>query len=158
MPIYLQWCESSLGCWCSQVRSRSSYPRARSSPAAQFKFAHPANTKIDQEILFVDLKDALHSALCLIGAFMYMEIFIQNYDMHCCIYVSKNVWADPDLQYIVLKNICKYCKYLSDESWKGLVLTGTSFYLCYGEAAEDSRTRLFSLNTKLRDSFHFRCT
>ena len=47
--------------------------------------------KIDQEILFVDLKDALHSALCLIGAFMYMEIFIQNYDMHCCIYVSKNV-------------------------------------------------------------------
>ena len=35
------------------------------------------------------MKDALHSALCLIGAFMYMEIFIQNYDMHCCIYVSK---------------------------------------------------------------------
>lgn len=59
--------------------------------------------KIDQEILFVDLKDALHSALCLIGAFMYMEIFIQNYDMHCCIYVSKNVRADPNLQYIVLK-------------------------------------------------------
>ena len=34
---------------------------------------------------------------------MYMEIFIQNYDMHCCIYVSKNVRADPNLQYIVLK-------------------------------------------------------
>ena len=39
------------------------------------------------------MKDALHSALCLIGAFIYREIFIQNYDMHCCIYVSKNVFC-----------------------------------------------------------------
>ena len=88
-----------------------------------------------------------------------MEIFIQNYDMHCCIYVSKNVRADPNLQYIVLKIFANIENiYQMRVERQGFVLTGTSFYLCYGEAAEDSRTRLFSLNTKLRDSFHFRCT
>ena len=42
-----------------------------------------------------------------IAAFMFLKM--------CCA-----VWADPNLQYIVLKNICKYWKYLSDESWKRL--------------------------------------
>ena len=32
LSTHLGWCESSLECWCSQVRSKSSYPRAQSSP------------------------------------------------------------------------------------------------------------------------------